>query len=192
MNKRERAIPELDYLLEQVEKRYGRGIHTTKDFESLSVIIERDTNELISSSTLKRMWGYVTLKPIPRISTLDILSRFIGHRDFRQFCETVQHSPAFCSGFLTETSFDTRRIPAGKKLAVGWKPDRLVTLEAMGEGRFRVTESLHSHLKPGDEFNLGILAPGYPMFIGSILRDGEHTPPYLAGRDGGITTLREL
>ena len=190
MNKR--AIPELDYLLEQVEKKYGRGIHTTRDFESLSVIIERDLNELLSASTLKRMWGYVSLQPIPRLSTLDILSRFIGFRSFRDFCEDIRHSPAFCSGYLTEATMDAQTIPAGKILRVGWKPNRLITLESLGDGQFRVRESLNSHLLADDVFPLGMLVPGYPLFISSILRNGEQTPPYLAGRNGGITTLQVL
>ena len=33
-------IPELVYLLTEVEKKYGRRIATTTDFESLSVVIE--------------------------------------------------------------------------------------------------------------------------------------------------------
>ena len=68
-------IPELTFLLSEVEKKYNRRIATTTDFESLSVVIEHTTGELLSSSTLKRLWGYVSLNPTPRISTLDILSR---------------------------------------------------------------------------------------------------------------------
>ena len=45
-------IPELNWLLELVKKEYGRDIYTTTDFESLSVIIEKKTGELLSSSTL--------------------------------------------------------------------------------------------------------------------------------------------
>ena len=71
-------IPELSYLLQVVEKTYGRKLYTTTDFESLSIIIENKIGELISSSTLKRLYGYVSMKPVPRKSTLDVLSRFIG------------------------------------------------------------------------------------------------------------------
>ena len=88
-------MPELAYLLDEVEKKYGRRIATTTDFESLSVVIEHQTGELVSSSTLKRLWGYVSLNPTPRISTLDILSRFVGSRDFKMFCEELKESKSF-------------------------------------------------------------------------------------------------
>ena len=48
-------MPEIEYLLSEVEKKYGRRVATTTDFESLSVVIEHQIGELISSSTLKRL-----------------------------------------------------------------------------------------------------------------------------------------
>ena len=49
----QRNMPELAYLLTEVENKYGRRIATTTDFESLSVVIEHQIGELISSSTLR-------------------------------------------------------------------------------------------------------------------------------------------
>ncbi len=60
-----KIVPELNYLLAEVEKRYGRRLSTSADFEALSVVVEHESGELISASTLKRLWGYVTLKPTP-------------------------------------------------------------------------------------------------------------------------------
>ena len=62
-----KQIPELAYLLTSVERKYGRRIATTTDESSFIDC----TGELLSASTLKRLWGYVSLKPIPRLSTLD-------------------------------------------------------------------------------------------------------------------------
>ena len=50
-------IPELNYLLRQVEKKLGRDLCTSSDFEALSIIIEKENGELLSSSTLKRLDG---------------------------------------------------------------------------------------------------------------------------------------
>ncbi len=38
-----KAIPELKCLLDEVEKRYGRMICTTTDFEALAVVIQHET-----------------------------------------------------------------------------------------------------------------------------------------------------
>ena len=78
MDQKKKLIPELNYLLTQVEKHYGRRVATATDFEALSVFIEHETGELLSASTLKRLWGYVSSRPSPRKDTLDILCRFIG------------------------------------------------------------------------------------------------------------------
>ncbi|MDD5820332.1 MAG: hypothetical protein PUC96_07590, partial [Bacteroidales bacterium] len=94
-------IPELSYLLQMVEKTYGRKLDTTTDFESLSIIIENKTGELLSSSTLKRLYGYVSMKPVPRKSTLDVLSRFIGYRSFEDFRSELKTNPKFSSNFFS-------------------------------------------------------------------------------------------
>jgi hypothetical protein len=40
------TIPEISFLLKEVERKYGREVHTSTDFESLSVVIERDMSQL--------------------------------------------------------------------------------------------------------------------------------------------------
>ena len=94
-------IPEIALLLEEVERKYGRKVSTSTDFESLSVMIEHEIGEYISSSTLKRLWGYVTLKPTPRISTLDVLCRYIGHQSFAVYREVLKKSGTVESAFFS-------------------------------------------------------------------------------------------
>lgn len=67
--------PETNYLLRCTERKYGRAIQTSSDFDLLSQKIEEATGKLLSASTLKRLWGYVSMCPTPRLATLDILSR---------------------------------------------------------------------------------------------------------------------
>ena len=43
----------------------------------------------------------MSLNPTPRIATLDILSRFVGHKNFKAFCESLKESKAFVSTFFT-------------------------------------------------------------------------------------------
>jgi hypothetical protein len=183
-------IPELAYLLSEVEKKYGRKIATSTDFEALSVIIEHQTREHLSSSTLKRLWGYVTLNPTPRISTLDILSRYIGHQNFKAFCQSLTDSKAFSSTFFTARYLAVSELPIMSKVIVGWAPNRIVEMRYLGEITFEVEKSIHSKLKEGDRFELSDIILGYPMFISRILRNGEYTPSYIAGRNEGINLLK--
>ena len=184
-----KQIPELNYLLSLVEKRYGRRIATTSDFEALSVVIERDTSELVSASTLKRMWGYVSSKPVPRISTLDILSRFIGKQDFKDFCDSLKNNPEFDSGFFSSEYLISSELADGAYLTIGWNPGRSVKLKHISDDKFVVESSLNSHLKVGDEFEVSSFMLGYPLYIPRILRDGQYTSSYIAGAADGLTLL---
>lgn len=183
-------MPELAYLLEEVEKKYGRRIATTTDFESLSVVIEHQIGELLSSSTLKRLWGYVSLNPTPRVATLDILSRFVGHKNFKAFCASLKDSKAFVSTFFTAKYQTVAELASGVSVTIGWAPNRLVRLTYIGDFQFEVVSSENSHLLAGDRFELSEIIVGYPLYISRILRDGEYTPSYVAGQQGGINLLK--
>ena len=183
-------MPELAYLLEEVEKKYGRRLATTTDFESLSVVIEHQIGELLSSSTLKRLWGYVSLNPTPRVATLDILSRFVGQKNFKAFCESLKESKAFVSTFFTAKYQTVAELASGVSVTVGWAPNRLVRLNFLGDFQFEVVSSENSQLLQGDRFELSEIIVGYPLYISRILRDGEYTPSYVAGQQGGINLLK--
>ena len=183
-------MPEQAYLLTEVEKKYGRRIATTTDFESLSVVIEHTIGELISSSTLKRLWGYVSLNPTPRIATLDVLSRFIGHKDFNSFCEGLKDSQAFISTFFSSKCQTVAELTEGARVTLGWAPNRLVILNYLGSFQFEVVSSENSQLRAGDRFELSEIIVGYPLYISRILRDGKYTPSYVAGQINGINLLK--
>lgn len=185
-------IPELNYLIEKVETKYGRKLASTTDFEALSVIIDRETGELVSASTLKRIWGYVTLKPQPRAATLDILARFLGKRDFQTFCKDLQKMKDWQSTFFTTKVVNSADLTEGQIVEIGWNPNRCVKLEYRGNGDYVVKESINSRLKVNDKFRVTAFMKGYPLFIPRILRDGEYTPSYVAGTVDGLTYLEVI
>ena len=184
-----KKIPELTYLLSDVEKKYGRTISTSTDFETLSVVIEHQIGELISASTLKRIWGYVSLTPTPRIATLSILSRYVGYGEFKAYCENLKESDIFSSTFFTSRYIAVSDLKKGAEVTIGWNPNRLVTLSYLGDCNFEVKDSVNSQLKPEDRFEITEIIIGYPLFISRILRNGEYTPSFVAGKQGGITSF---
>ena len=180
-----KMIPELSSLLQDVEKAYGRKIRTTTDFEALSVVIEREIHELLSASTLKRLWGYVSGTRIPRPSTLDILCKFIGKRDFPTYCKTVS------SRFFSSKTVEAESLPIGAGLLLGWAPDRLVKLEYLGNCEFVVRESANSKLSPGDRFSAGSFMLGFPLYIPALHQasDPAASVSYVAGAVSGLNRL---
>lgn len=184
-----KEIPELQYLLELVEKQYGRKLSTTTDFESLSVIIEKATGDLLSSSTLKRLYGYVSLNTVPRKTTLDILSRFIGNRDYETFRISLSNDPQFSSRFFSAKTVTTSELKAGDRLRIGWPANRIVTLNYLGDDLFEVVTSVNASLVKGDRFRQVSFMKGYPLYLSRILRDGDYTPAYVAGMNSGLNLI---
>lgn len=187
-----KTVPELNYLLAEVEKRYGRKLSTSADFETLSVVVEHECGEMISASTLKRLWGYVNLKPTPRVSTLNILSRYIGKRDFGTFRQGILNDGHYVSSFFTVKKVCSSDLRKGAEALIGWAPNRLVTLRHDGDGNYTVIKSENSKLLEGDKFQAESFMIGYPLYIPRILRNGEYTLSYIAGTQEGLNRVDVL
>ena len=182
--------PEILSLMRAVEERFGRRPETSMQFIALSYAIEAACGEHLSASTLKRMWGYVNSTAAPRISTLDILSQYVGHKSFRTFCESLRAGKEETSAFFQTSFVVAEELEPGTLVEVGWAPDRLVRVEYLGEQRFRVIKSLNSKLQAGDEFEAASFMTGYPLCISGVLRDGKMTSPFIGGKKGGLTIVR--
>jgi len=184
-----KTTPEINYLLTEVEKRYGRRLATSSDFEALSVVIEHEIGDNLSASTLKRLWGYVTLNPTPRLSTLDILSRFLGLKDFRSFCGHLKESGECDSVFFTAKCIQSTDMAPGNILTIGWNPNRQVKLRYDGDNIYTVIDQVNSKLEVNDSFVNTTFMLGYPLCISRIKRGKEYTASYVAGNKDGLTVL---
>ena len=183
-------IPELAYLLEKVEKQYGRKPVTSSDYDDMSSSIETVTGQQLSASTLKRMWGYVEPSPSPRQITLNILSIYVGYSSFQGFCEELRKSDIYSSLFFTAKTILSENLKEGDVVTIGWAPDRIVTLRYNGETRFEVIDGGKSQLKKGDRFCKSEFILGKPMFIGKVSREDAELTSYVAGKDGGLNLLK--
>ena len=184
------TIPELQSLLDAVEKKFGRPIVAHNDFNTLSVVLDHECHEILSSSTLKRLWGYVSLRTTPRKSTLDILSKYAGYKDFDDFRTSRFGNLDDTSGYLATTYLSADIVPENGVLRIGWEPDRLIRLRRIGTNRFEVIESHNSKLKVGDQFETSCFFKGLPLILPRIVRDGENLPSYIAGKEKGLNLLR--
>ena len=76
-------------LRQAVETIAGRKMQTPKDFDILSKRIFEQQHQMISSTTLKRIWGYLhDTASSPRTSTLDILAQYVGYNTFAEFASS--------------------------------------------------------------------------------------------------------
>ena len=147
-------------------------------------------NSFPSSSTLKRLWGYVSYASMPRIATLDTLSRYLGFRDFKAYCTELTRSATIVSSFFSAKSLETSALHPGAEVTIGWAPDRLVTLRFLGGTTFEITSAQHTKLAVGDRFECSGFILGAPLYIASVHRaDGTQTTPYVAGKVEGLNIL---
>lgn len=180
-------IPEIDLLLKAVETRLGRPIRTTRDFELLSAKL----NSALGATTLKRLWGYISDKATPRLSTLDVLSRYSGSKDFEDFRASLKKG--YSSEFRDSgTCLTAAELKAGDRASIAWDPDRRVTLKYLGDNKFEVLESEHSKLCQGDVIEASVFMKGWPLQVSGILRNGALTPPYVAGKAHGLSSVEKL
>lgn len=182
---------EIEELKSLVEQHYGKVLCTTTDFEEYSLYVSRHTGAHVSASTLKRIWGYVNDKHKPRKYTLDILARCIGHDDFTAFVTWLKTSSRYNSSFFSANQLISGELAVGDMVEVGWSPNRQVSLRYLGDSRYKVIESKNSKMRAGDEFITGCFIKGQPLYLPFIQRDGNRTPPFVAGRNGGLTIVNK-
>ena len=94
------TTPEIEELKSLVEQKYGKILATTTDFEEFSLYLEKKASGTISPSTLKRLYGYVSDNHKPRMVTLDVLSQYIGHRNYMEFTHWLKTSTKYNSSFF--------------------------------------------------------------------------------------------
>lgn len=181
--------PEIQELIRLVERKYGKCLNTTTDFEMFSLFLDKNGIGCVSPSTLKRMWGYVNDVRNPRVGTLDVLAMYIGHVSFDVFVDWLKTSPVYNSSFFTAYQIPSSELPVGTMLEIGWSPNRLVRLVYNGGSLYEVVGATNSKLKVGDSFIAGCFIKSLPLYLPYIIRDGSQTSPFIAGRNGGLTCI---
>lgn len=183
------TTPEIEELKTLVEEKYGKVLRTTTDFEEFSFYLKKKMDATVSSSTLKRLYGYVNDDHKPRSGTLDLLSQYLGHDNFNAFTHWLKTNNKYNSSFFMACLLTSHELEVETEITIGWSPNRSIILRYLGESTYEVISSENSKLQPGDRFVTGCFIKGQPLFLPYIERDGKHTPSFVAGRNGGLTII---
>lgn len=183
------TTPEIEELKSLVEQQYGRILSTTTDFEEFSLHLAKKQGNSVSASTLKRLYGYVHSDHKTRIVTLDVLARYIGHRNYTAFVSWLKTSTRYNSSFFKANQLVSSDLEKDTEVAIGWSPNRLLHLRYLGDSGYEILSSENSKLQEGDRFVTGCFIKGQPLFLPYIERDGQHTASFVAGRNGGLTII---
>lgn len=184
------ATPTIHELKQRVEAVMNGKMLTPRDFDSLSEAIFRRIRTLVSPTTLKRIWGYIDEPVRPRLSTLDVLARFVGYPDFRRFEKGLTTAADVQSDVSLAYSIDTSELSPGSRLTLRWLPDRRCRLRYLGDHRFEVVEAENTKLAVGDTFRCLLIVEGEPLFLDALVHHGQPPVTYVAGRKDGVRIER--
>lgn len=173
-------------LLAKIEEVSGRKMQTPRDFDLLSASIYHSTNNLINPSTLKRIFGYVKSDAKPRETTLDILCRYARYGSWQDFTNKelkLQESESvrfFGKQLLAE------ELRPKERLRLTWLPDRDVTIEYLGNDRFKVVAAANSKLRVGYTFDCQLFIENEPLYMTNLIGPDNRPANFVCGQKNGV------
>lgn len=180
-------------LCSDIEKALGKEMRTPKDFDFLRERIFARLNVWVSTTTLKRIWGYLKDDVQTRHSTLDILACFLGFHSYENYTNSsaenvVQESSPIMSRRLCVSE----ELKEGDKLLITWLPNRTCELLYCGNLKFEVISSEHTRLKPGNTFRCGLFIEGEPLYLDELIQENYPPIAYVCGKKSGIRFERNI
>lgn len=180
---------ELTALRSSVEGLIGHTVRTSSDFAELSETIQEKIHEYVSVNTLKRIWNYIDDGNVPSISTLSVISRFLGFNNWDAFLTNLDRT-ATSQAFVGD-GIRCDSLAVGDKVAISWSPNRKLVIMYTGENSFIVKESYNSKLVEGDTFKCMYFIDNQPLFIDELMHEGFDKPmSYICGKQGGVQVER--
>lgn len=178
-------------LRKMVEDSVSRKIKTPADFQFLTGVIQERCKETLGVTTLKRLWGYVDGYDSTRYSTLSVLARCVGFRDWDDFLANRDPLGDSSGALLGRTIFP-ENIPTNSCVRISWAPDRRVLLQHLGSGNFKVVESENSKLKPEDSFHCTCFIIGEPLYLDNFVRGNNPPTLFVVGNKGGLSNVMRI
>lgn len=186
----------LEALVRLTNEKLGFEPTTPSELNELLMRIQKTTGQTLSLSSVKRVWGYVKYSGSFSTTTLNILARFNGVKDWETFKTSIEKEVAVTndedSGFHSDTMIDTGKYRPGDKIELSWDAGKGCELECVGHLRFRVVKSFNIKLKEGDLVTLHTLCIGHPVHVSDIVRDDVHFTSYVGAKNSGLRSVREI
>lgn len=176
-------------ILKRIKNKIGIGMTYNRDFETLAQAIEDETGEMLGVSTLKRLFGFKMEKVVPRESTMDILSRYLGYSDYAMMLKDLGPD-ADISIFTPIDSIESLELKAGVQIQVTYDPNRIFILSYLGDNKYIVNEIEGSkNIKQGDVLMISQLAVGFPLIVSQVVREGKNLGKYVAAQERGLKSI---
>lgn len=175
-------------LRQVVEETFGRKPGSPTDFDNLSYQISSTTGNKVGVSTLKRFWGYVKSPYNATHTTLSVLARYVGYRDWDSFCS--QYKGDEDSLFSSDRLITASELSVGTSVYAEWESEKWLRLIKIDQPNiFEVTESKNIKLLPGDIVAIDSMPIGERFMARDCRRNGMNLGTYIGARKTGIQSL---
>lgn len=175
------------YIKQLLERHLGKAIHRPADCEMLALDIESVTGQHIGVNTIKRLLGFKRDEREPRLTTLDIIARYL---DFDNWDTLKELDSKSNSDFgISPDGLQASDIPIGQTVSFSYLPNRHVTLRRLHDDLFEVAVSENGKLEVGDIVRVSNFMLHYPLPVASVLRNGEDFGSLLLGKVSGLTSV---
>lgn len=174
-------------LCKEIEEALHRKMQTPKDFDFLRKCIFTRKHLLVSTTTLKRVWGYVDDRVQPRTGTLDILTQFLGYQGWEEYCHGGQPSEESPSSPVMNRRLCVQDgLSRGDRIRLTWQPARVCDIEYLGNLTFRVIASENTRLHEGDTFQCSLIIEGEPLYLDNLQQEERPPIAYVCGKRTGV------
>ena len=157
------SSPEIIQLRSDIEKQLAQTFHSPADFQWLIHQIWDKQHTILSLSTIKRLWGYVPSNGVPRLSTLNTLSQFLGYANWNAYLVALEQRGGNESAMFQGEGISSSALQPNDRIEVCWQPNRKCVFCYLGNNQFVVEESKNAKLHIGDRFSAATFMVGNPM-----------------------------
>jgi len=172
------------YVTDLLRQKSNKDFRQSADCEYLALDIETVTGEHIGVNTLKRLLGFIGDERTPRVSTLDVIARYLGFDNW----ELLSIFDAQSNSSFESSAEEIRvgNLSVGQRIQINYLPDREIVLAYLGGNCFRVEQSINSKLTVGDELTITHIVQDYPLLVSEVVRGGKSLGAFTAGKAQGI------
>lgn len=189
--KTEKNSSEVFELRKELERSLGKKLKTPADFEFCVGAIWERLHQNISPTTLKRMWGYIEGADTTRLSTLNLLSHYLGYSDWDGFRRHLEENSESQSNEMINPTLLSSSLHNGERVEIQWQPNRRCVLEYLGENSFVVIESEHSKLQKGNTFECLSFYLHHPLYIDNLVQGDNAPVSFVVGKRDGLTVVKQ-
>ncbi|MDE6460208.1 MAG: hypothetical protein K2K52_05165 [Paramuribaculum sp.] len=170
----------------------GLGMSQSSDFEVLSQAICDSTGEKLGVNTLKRLFGFKTGRVAPRLSTMNIIARYLGYTDYESLIKDLGED-ADISLFTPIDCIEVETLEPGTKLRISYEPKRVLTLTYTGDFVFVVDAVEGSrNILVGDSLTISQFAVGHRLVAARVVRNGENLGSYESAKFEGLKSVEVI